>query len=64
MRDAVVRNAMLFPYGEAVEKIGGVAMAWPHNDTVNVMVFVGEIIAGIDVHSHLAFIDDITHAVK
>jgi len=49
MRDAVVRNAMLFPHGEAVEKISGVAMAWPHNDTVYVAVVIGEVVAGVDV---------------
>jgi hypothetical protein len=50
MRNAVVRNAIFFPRGQSVEKIGGVAMAWPHDNAVDVMVFIGEVVAGVEVH--------------
>lgn len=64
MRDAIISSAVFAPHGKAVEKIGGVAMAWPHNHTVNVSMFIGKIIAGIDVHSYFTSIDEITHALK
>lgn len=64
MRDTVIRNAVFAPHGKAVKKIGGVAMAWPRDNTVDVAMVIGKIIAGIDVHSHPTSIDEITHALK
>jgi hypothetical protein len=49
MRDAIISNAVFGPHGEAVEKISGVAVAWPRNDTIDVSVFIREVVAGVDV---------------
>lgn len=49
MRDAVVRDAVFAPHGRAVEKIGRIATAWPRDNTVDVEVVVGKVIAGVEV---------------
>ena len=62
MRDAVISSAVFAPHGESVEKIGGVATAWPRDNTVDVAMVIGKVIASIEVHySFLRSIDAITH---